>query len=114
MKKIETPFTPLISYKEKERFVAGLGVLEASGVEAGGRIAEITETAEKVAVQFSYYATRNEGGLSLRMNEKPEFDKKTIHRIPIECLVLEESPESFLVLFPDPKKIVDELKKTKI
>lgn len=109
-------FIHVLTASEKEGFANGIGILDASGVEAGGRISELTETKDEVAVSFAYYAIRSEGKLSLRTQEKPAFSKKTLvlHRVQVECLVLEESPDSCLILLPNPKDIARKVRdKTK-
>lgn len=115
-KQKDANFQALVHSNEKENCEQGLGVLDASGVEAGGRVATVTETSEKIEILFAYYATKSQNGLGLKIGESLAFDKQEtlkVHRVNITCLVIEENENSFLVLFPDPKKITAQIKKQK-
>lgn len=106
-------FEALVLSDEKEWCAQGLGILDASGIEAGGRVDRISESSGKLEVVFSYYATKSQNGLSLKIGEPLLFDKQgtlRVHRVNITCLVIEENQNSFLVLFPDPKKITAQIK----
>ena len=112
MKKEE--FVPLIIPSEREKWVGNYGVSVANGSFGGGRVTRIDENGDMLDVHFSPYASLIQGEVRGRMHCKMSFEKERgAERSPlitraqkIECLVVEDGPESYLILYPSPEDVI--------
>lgn len=120
MKK-EKEFTPLIQLAEREKCIGNYGVSVANGSVGGGRVVGLDEGVEAITVHFSPFAALVQGEVRGRMECDMKFGKSAAPDKPplsvgvqfIRCLVIEEGPESYLVLYPRPEDVIAEFRAAK-
>jgi len=114
MKDKKEEFVPLVKIANRDNYVENYGISVANGSFGGGRVTRIDENHDTLDVHFSPYASLIQGEVRGRMHCKMSFEKDrdadrpplTVNTQPIECLVVEDGPESYLILYPRPEKVI--------
>ncbi|MEK7208355.1 MAG: hypothetical protein AAB699_02275 [Patescibacteria group bacterium] len=114
-------FVPLIPPSERDEQAGNYGVSVANGSFGGGKVIGLSEDAEKVTVHFAPFASLVQGEVRGRLECEMPFPKKVGGERPplsaghhlVCCLIIEEGPESFLILYPRPEKVIADYRAAK-